>query len=96
MGAISRVLATAALATASVTIGLIQPASAQQGYGSLPGYSAHPAGMCWYQEFGSGMIDQSVGGYWAACKNTASNQTLNGARQNPSERNSLNSFARAR
>ena len=35
---------------------------------TLPGYSAHPEGMCWTPEFGS-----NTGGHWAACPKTAAN-----------------------
>jgi hypothetical protein len=89
MRSITRIFATAIVATAAVASGgLLQPAAAQQDNSTLPGYSARPDGQCWYRGFGSGN-DQV--GYWGACKNTSANASANGARANASQRNQLKS-----
>jgi hypothetical protein len=88
MRSITRIFAIAAVATAAVASGGLQPAAAQQDYSTLPGYSARPDGQCWYRGFGSGN-DQV--GYWGACKNSSANQSANGARAQAPQRNQLKS-----
>jgi len=62
------IFATVAGLTVALTLSGLHGTAAAQ---SLPGYSAHPEGMCWTRETGNGQ--DIAGGHWAACPKTAGN-----------------------
>jgi ABC-type sugar transport system substrate-binding protein len=81
MRSMSRIVASAAAVAGALALGgLIQPAVAQtnQDYSTMPGYSAHPEGMCWTRAFGSGNENN---GYWARCKNESQASSSNAQAQ---------------
>jgi hypothetical protein len=61
------IFATVAGLTVALALSGVPGTAAAQ---TLPGYSAHPEGMCWTQ-FGSGQ--DIAGGHWAACPKAAAN-----------------------
>ena len=61
----TRIFATVAGLTAALALSGVPGTAAAQ---TLPGYSAHPEGMCWTPEFAS-----TTGGHWAACPKAAAN-----------------------